>query len=237
MKVFLVNMLPKEVGDRVRSLGERRRLGLLVSLLLISLVGVSFHSWDQARRARAVRDAAVVSRERIDDVDAELARLEADRARLGAFMTAYHGIASPMELSDLLATIVNAMPPRASLTDLSMKLELRQAAEGAPAAPQPAPTPPGGNAPRPPPKRVLELRLRGYAASNAEVTAFERSLAATAPLVRVTLGENRSMETPDGNFQEFIITAEVPLDRKYITPRETGPLALDHGATAGVVSR
>lgn len=224
MRTFLVNLMPPEIGDRVRSRGESRRMGLLVALLLLSLAGVSIHSWDQSRRARAVRDASVISRERIDDVDGELSRLELQRQELSSFMTTYRNVALPMEMSDLVATIVNRLPEKATLTDLSFKLESRIPASSAPAGP----VGPGAPVvPALPPQRFLELRVRGFAASNGEVTAFERTLAATPPLTRVTLGENRSMETPDGNFQEFVITAEVALDRAYSTPRDNRPLAFD----------
>lgn len=234
MRVFLVNLLPSDVRERARTHGERRRIGLLVVLLACSLVGVSLHSWDQARRARVVRDAALTSRDRMDDVDSELARLELERQRLGTFMDSYRSIALPMKLGDLLATIVNRLPPKATLTDLSLKVVARAA---------PAPTPAPGAAPAPPPapgappqrqpqQRVLEIRLRGYAAGTSEVSAFERSLAATSPFAHVTLGENRSLETPDGNFQEFVITADVPLERAYGTVRESSPLVLDRTAGA-----
>lgn len=225
MRYFLVNLLPSDVRVRAESRGERRRFGLLLALLLISLLGVSLHSWDQARRARLVRDAAVVSRDRLDDVDGELARLESERSRLAAFMDAYRSVALPMELSDLLATIVNAMPIPSTLTDISVRLDQRPVADaGAPAA---APAP--GAPPSAPPKmrRLLEIRIRGYAAGNGEVTAYERALAALPVLERVTLGENRSMETPEGNFQEFVITAEVPLDRAFGLGFGLEPLAFD----------
>lgn len=226
MRHFLVNLLPPEVGDRVRSRGEARRTGLLIALLLLSLVGVSVHSWDQARRARAVRDAAASLRDSAGDVEAELARLEVERTRLQEFMTTYRRVALPIEMSDLLATIVNRMPQKATLTDLSLRLVARET------APVRTSAPPGATAPpAPPPKRVLEIRLRGFAASINEVSDFERSLAATAPLAQVALSENRSLQTPDGDFHEFVITAEVDLDRPYTGLRATGPLAHRAGAS------
>ncbi|MBX3354519.1 MAG: PilN domain-containing protein [Phycisphaeraceae bacterium] len=223
MRAFLVDLLPRDVRDRVRSQGEKRRFGLLLVLLVSCLVGVSLHSWDQARRARLIREASLVSRDRLDDVDVELRRLEAERQQLGAFMSTYRAVSLPMEKSDLLATIVNVMPIQATLTDLSMRLEERVLPQPANAAP----TAPGAPPTSPPKRRVLEIRLRGYAASNAEVTAFERTLAATGPLARVTLGENRSLETPDGNFQEFVITAEVALESIESAPRTLDPIALE----------
>ncbi len=226
MRIFLANLLPPEVGDRIRTRGSARRTGLLVALLLISLVGVSLHSWDAARRARAVQSAALSLRNGATDLDAELVRLEADRKRLNDFMTTYRRVALPIEVSDLLATIVNLMPPMTALTDCSVKFVTRDtAAVRAPAAPAApgAPPPP----PPPPPKRVLEVRLRGFAATINEVAAFERALAGMPPLTGVTITENRSLDTPDGAFQEFVITAEVPLDRNYTGVRTGAALALD----------
>lgn len=228
MRTFLVNLLPQEIGARLRSHGEKRRVLLLVMLLGFSLVGVSLHSWDQVRRARAVRDAVVMSRDGANETEAELARLEAERQRLAAYMETYRSIALPMELTDLVATAVNLLPAKATLTDVAVKLEFRaqpSPASAGPAAPG-APPPP----PPPPPKRVLEVRLRGYAQGSAEVTAFERALASTPPFTRVILGENRSLETPEGNFQEFVLTAEIPLDRAYNLAPDSGPLALDDDA-------
>lgn len=224
MRVFLVNLIPTEVGERVRSRGESRRMGLLVALLLLSLIGVSIHSWDQARRARAVRDAAMISRERIDNLENDLGRLELERQHLASFMTTYRSVALPIEMSDLIATLVNRLPEKATLTDMTFKVESRTPAPGAASGPVGPGAPP---LPALPAQRFLELRIRGFAASNSDITAFERTLAATPPLSRVTLGENRSMETPEGNFQEFVITAEVPLERAYTTSRDTRPLALD----------
>ena len=129
-----------------------------------------------------------------------------------------------MEMSDLIATIVNRMPEQSTLTDLSVKLDSRIV------APPPGGAPVGPGSPAaaaPPPRRILLLRVRGFAASNNEVTAFARALAATAPFSTAKLDENRSLETPEGNFQEFVITAEIPLDRAYAAPRDGLPLAFD----------
>jgi len=227
MKLFLVNLMPKDIGERVRSHGEKRRMGLLVALLLLSLLGVSLHSWDQARRARAVRDASVISRERIDGLEDELGHLELERQALASFMSTYRGVALPMEMSDILATVVNRLPERATLTDLAARVAERAAPPPAGAAALPGAPPMAAL----PPRRVLELRIRGFAATNLEVSAFERALAATPPLTTVRLGENRSMDTPDGNFQEFVITAEVELDREYAAPSADQPLALDRRPT------
>ncbi|MBM4113362.1 MAG: hypothetical protein FJ253_08330, partial [Phycisphaerae bacterium] len=136
MRVFLASLLPAEVGERLRTRGEARRTWLLVSLLLLSVIGVSVHSWDQARRARAIRAASISLRETAIDVDTELSRLEAERRELNDFMTTHRRVALPIEVSDLLATITNAMPAKATLTDLSIKLVSRDGAvRGALAAP------------------------------------------------------------------------------------------------------
>lgn len=234
MRHFVVNLLPSDVGERLRTRGEARRTGLLVSLLLMAIIGVSIHSWDHARRARAVRDASVTQRDTTIDVDAELARAESDRDSLNDFMKTYRRVALSIEMSDLLATIANLMPPKSTLTDLSIKFATRETtAIRGPAAPT-APAAPGAARPPPPPppKRFLEVRVRGFALSINEVSAFERALAATPPLESVALSENRSLETPDGSFQEFVITAEVPLDRNYSGTRANGPLALERDAAA-----
>jgi len=221
VREFLVNLMPPEIGDRVRCRGEARRTGLLVTLLILSLIGVSIHSWDDARRARAVRDAAMSLRDRAEDVDAELVRLEQDRTRLNEFMATYRRVALPVEMSDLLATVVNAMPTKTSLTDLTLRLVTRESTPVRTAAP------PGSTAPPPPPpRRMLEVRLRGFAASINEVSDFERALAATPPLAHVAVSENRSLSTTEGDFHEFVITAEIDLDLPYVGIRAAGPLAL-----------
>ncbi|MFO0893660.1 MAG: hypothetical protein U0574_01725 [Phycisphaerales bacterium] len=210
MRDFLVDLLPADTRAKVHERGRGRRTLLLVALLALSLVGVAIHSWDQARRARAVRDAMAGAGATGGDLEQSLRTLMAERTTLTESLTTYRSLALPLELSDLVATVSGLLPKQASLVDMQMRLVTRE-----PVAKAAAPTTPGATAPPAPPRRTLEVRFRGLAAGNAEIGSFERALAGTPPFDKVAQAENRSVETPDGRLQEFVITAEVNLDRPF----------------------
>lgn len=265
---FLVEFLPPELRRQTFIRAARRRSTLLIALMLFLAIGVSAHSWNLYRKADIDCDLSMKLCQNSAKVDGLVDQLAADQQNLTRFMGVYDRIATPLDTSDLVATLTHIMPERMSLAMVKFELEGGPAAEppaGAspvsgdqgkqgqgggskpakPAKPAPVENPKNASkdgkdakkdaagAPAPAPKRWMNVTLRGFAASNADLYDFERRLSRTKPLEEVRVYDNQPTDVPGSKLQEWTITCRIPLNARYEQATAATPSPLDAPGSAG----
>lgn len=224
---YLIEFLPPELRRQSIVRASRRRNALLVALMTFLAVGVGAHSWNMYRNAEVDRTLSVEVCKNSAKVDDFVIKLASDQQVITRFLGVYDQIASPLETSDLIATITHLMPERMSLAMIKLESEggiralapVRGSEAGAAAGGASKPKKAGGKDAKPVapevPKRWMTATIRGYAQTNHELYAFERLLNRTAPLQSVTVTDSKTTAIPGGQLQEFTITCRIPLNARY----------------------
>lgn len=148
-----VDLLPPEVGQRVRRRQITILTGSLLGLWIFVLGGLLLLTLSSVNRARQERDAAQAEVTRLQGQVTELApfgRLETQLAEQHTILATAMGneVSTAAVLNDLALTF----PASSSLRTLTLTLEQAVAGETVPAAPAPAPTPEASATPAPTPE-------------------------------------------------------------------------------------
>ncbi len=126
----------------------------------------------------------------------------------------YEELALPLDVSRVVATLVNEMPESAALDRLDLRVAGRQAARRSGRARARE----GGAA-----LRLLEGEMGGFASSDREIADFVANLERLALCQQVTLDFTRTRTVNDRPAREFRISFRVDLDRRYeVEPRLYG---------------
>ncbi|MSR28688.1 MAG: hypothetical protein EXS03_03820 [Phycisphaerales bacterium] len=193
MNEFFVDLLP---DDARRHIHRRSRLRLFkfgAALILTVTVGGVTSSFVELRHARAEHSVIVSMRDRANRVDELLANGVAERAALHAELGADSVLRSPVETTEIVATIANLLPQGSWLESLRVSLDETKLTRGAPAA-----------------RPVYTVQMNGRAGSAEDVQALATSLRKTQPFVAVTVVEQRTApRAAGGTDQQFVMRLRV----------------------------
>lgn len=207
--------------DYVKARAERRTNIFAVSLCVVVLAGVALayvatdRTWTDVRTARAsVAQRFDEARDRIQEMNAYKQRIEeiVDKARIAV------GILDPVPKSILVATLVDRMPDRLSLTDLDLRtVELKAPPRKPDAVATLSSRGHGSSAskaeeasPRPESRKwATTVELEGLAPSNREVSLYIDALASVELLRRVRLDHTRVVDVDDREMVAFRVLFEL----------------------------
>jgi Tfp pilus assembly protein PilN len=202
MSTPLVDFMPDDMRKVVRNCRARRRTSLLTALMVVLSLGVGVHSWNSAQRADAARAVGAQWVANMPGVDELVDRMTSEHSELERALLVTDGLVPPISASEVLATLTNMLPEHMSLTGLRLETEESP--------------------------RQMIVMLKGYAASNADLIAFERRLAAAPAFEAVTVTESKASEAIGKRVDEFTLSFQVPLN---IQIREPGTLRVASGET------
>ena len=203
MNPILLDFLPDDLRRTVRMQRSKRRSGLLAGLLLVLSVGVSIHSWNSARQADAARTVGAQLVANVPGVDEVMDRMASEHSELERALRVTDGLVPPITASVVIATLTHMLPEQVTLAGLRLETE---------------------DAPR-----QMTVMLKGFAASNADLSEFERRLAAAPAFGAVTVSESKATEYMGKRVEEFTVSFQVPLD---VQVRAPGALRVACGGTA-----
>ena len=202
MSTPLVDFMPEDMRKVVRNRRARRRTGLLTALMVVLSLGVGVHSWNSAQRADAARAVGAQWVANMPGVDELVDRMTSEHSELERALLVTDGLVPPISASEVLATLTNMLPEHMSLTGLRLETEESP--------------------------RQMSIVLKGIAASNADLLAFERRLAAAPAFEAVTVTESKASEAIGKRVDEFTLSFQVPLN---VQIREPGTLRVASGET------
>ena len=197
-----INLLPEHYASAKRS----RRRGWLLLAACIPLLGGSAFAWHQTRQRLdhmeahfvLVEDQVAIEQKR-QDVSK---RLAGEAAKLRQTLAVKQSVTLPLPPSAALALLGNLTPETVQLGRVSLDAA---AAVQARAGEE---------------RKPLRLELEGDAIGDQDVGRYV-SVLTTHPLFRnVKLSAGRYVVVAGLNRFHFVIEAEIPVDREFVTPKQ-----------------
>jgi Tfp pilus assembly protein PilN len=205
-----IDLLPDAIRARSEA-GMRmgRYLAALAGSILI-VVALTTHARLGLHAARVQLTTAEADANLVLAAEAEVTTLEQEMAGLRAYIDRYEQVALPLQLSRVLATIVNELPESVSLDRIDLESQMRRAGGAARSRGQDK-TAGGVNAPR-----VLVGELGGFAASDQDITDLVARLERTPPFREVSLDYSRTRMVRDQGAREFRVSFRIDLEARYV---------------------
>ena len=207
MKQRPIDLLPEGIRARGQAgvVAGRYVAALLIGVVLVGLMGTHSHLVrDLARqRLRAAQKEADIALSA--EARAEQLRLNLEDTR--QFIDRYDVIALPLDLSRVVATLVNILPQSATLERITLdggvsrgNVSARARAAGESEGPRP---------------RVLNGELTGFALSDQDVAQIVTELERLGLFEHVSLDYSRTRAVRGRNAREFRISFRADLDVRY----------------------
>lgn len=200
MSTPFLDFMPEDLRKAVQNRRARGRKGLLTILLMVLSLGVGMHSWNSAQKADAARTVGAKWVANMPGIDELVDRMTSEHSELERALRVTDGLVPPISASEVLATLTHMLPQHLSLTGLRLETEESP--------------------------RQMTVVLKGLAATNADLVAFERGLASAPAFDAVTISENRASESMGKRVDEFTLSFQVPLN---VQVREPGTMRVAVG--------
>jgi hypothetical protein len=186
MSAPIVDFLPPSVRRQAVAQLSRRRTGLLAGLMVALSLLAGVHSWNRARTAQADLDLETRMFQKASNIDTMWNRLVGEHDALKRALEVTDGLAPPVQASHVVAAIAEALPEQVCVTGLRIERE---------------------DAPR-----RLQVVMKGFGGSGAEIARFQQQLSQVPVFQSVVLSERRTGEMAGRRGEEFSMTMQVPLD-------------------------
>jgi hypothetical protein len=203
--------------------------GRYVAALLIAVVLLGLTATHSRLMLDLARDRLRVAEEQADIVlaaEAKAARLRRSLEDTRDYIRRYERIALPLEISRVIATIINELPASATLDRIDLHAGTRQHNR----------TSRGRGAVRPdePLPRSLTGELSGFAATDQDVAGVVANLEGLGLFGQVSLDFSRTRAVRHRNAREFRISFRADLDARYEVEDLTEPDRRQEEQTAHV---
>lgn len=201
----LIDLMPESIR-RQCEMGARtgQLIGAIVVGVLIVVVMATQARWQLDRE----RERYALANERAETVQRaqqEATALNRQLAEVKAYMDMYERLALPLDISAIIATIVNELPPSITIESLDMEASERRAPRAARSVP--------GEAQRPP--RLLVGELSGFAQTDDDIARLVMRLQNRDGFDAVTLDFTRTRLVRESIAREFRMSFRIDLDRPY----------------------
>lgn len=221
-----LNLLP--VSIRLKNQAGARA-GRFVAVLIgaIALVVVlATHSRLQLDHAQKVLQHTQVEADQVLETEARAEELRQTLAEGREAEDRYHELALPLEISSVIATLVNAVPEGMSLDRLDLDAGARRFTRSARSK---GPINLDG-----PPPRLLTGEISGFAKSDDQVALLDETLNGLEPFRNVSVDYSRNRTIRGAEAREFRLSFQIDLDVRYEVT-EAGESLASAGEEAGDV--
>ncbi|MHC4421535.1 MAG: PilN domain-containing protein [Planctomycetota bacterium] len=202
-----VDLLP----DAIRARSQAGVVaGRYVAALLIAVVLLGLTATHSRLMLDLARDRLQVAKEQADIVlsaEAKAAQLRRSLNDTRDYIRRYERLALPLEISRVIATIINELPASATIDRIDIHAGTRQHSR----------TARGRGAARPddPLPRVLTGELSGFAATDQDVAQIVSNFDGLGLFSQVSLDFSRTRTVRQRNAREFRISFRADLDVRY----------------------
>jgi hypothetical protein len=184
--------------------------GRYVAALLIGVVLLGLTATHSRLMLDLARDRLRVAEEQADIVlaaEAKAAHLRRSLNETRDYIRRYEQIALPLEISRVVATVINELPASATIDRIDLQAGARQRTRttrgrGSVRSDDPLP-------------RVLKAELSGFAATDQDVAEIVSNLEGIGLFEQVSLDFSRTRSVRERNAREFRISFRADLDVRY----------------------
>lgn len=217
MKQHPIDLLPSSIRLRNQS-GVRAGRYLAVLVAAVALVVVlATHSRFQFSHAQKVLQWTEIEADQVLEAEERASGLRETLQAGNKTIEHYRQLAHPLNVSAVIATLVNQLPPGATLDridlDAGARRIIRSARSKGPVDLDEVP------------RRMLTAEIAGFALSDLQVAQLVATLESTEPLRDVSLDFSRTRAVRGLAAREFRLSFRIALDADYKVVELNRPLA------------
>lgn len=191
-----LNLITPEMEERTRAGIRTGRFILVAIMLTVCMVLTATHSRIHLDGAQDRHEETSARAELALALDTSARALEADHDKLLEFMQEYNDVAIPLDVTRIIATLVETLPD--SVTLVEFELDYEDATSR--------------NVTR---TRHLAGTIAGIAATDGDVAALVHGLGLRPPFEHVQLEYSRSRTMLDRSTREFSVSFAVDLEGRF----------------------
>lgn len=209
-----IDLLPADLLAQSQAGLRKGRFGGASAVVIVCLVIAATHSRWMLRREQMSRYDISAQASQVFETEASVAKLRRALANTQQFISIYHKVAYPIEMSAVLATVIKVLPDSVTLDQIDLNAGARQTARTARFKGE---RPTGADKDQPTPPRMLIGEISGFAASDQHIAELVSRLSSTAPFRDVTLDFSRTRDVRGQSAREFRLSFHIDLDVPYQT--------------------
>lgn len=227
MKQHLIDLMPASIRARSQAGLRTSRFIAVTSVIMLVTIMVATHSRVRLTSAQNHLAAVKSEAEAVFALEARAAELRQTLEQSRQYINVYERVAYPIEISAVIATVVNALPSSVTLEQVDIDAGSR--------APGRSPRARGvaGEKPEALP-RVLTCEISGFAASDQHIAELINRLEGSPPLRNVNLDFTRTRKVNELDAREFRLSFKIDLNARYLIAYADGP---DDGTTSPGLAR
>ena len=207
MSQHSIDLLPEQIRVYSQSRVMARRYVIAIVAVVALLAIAATHARVRLGHARQQLSEAQQQAELVVAGEAQVSALRGEFRQRQQFIQRYEHIAVPLEMSQVLATVVNELPVNVTLDYLDLAVGARRSARTARSR-----STENENGPLP---RVLSGELRGFAATDADIAEIITRLESRSLFEQVSLDFSRTRSVRDRVAREFRVSFLINLDLPY----------------------
>jgi hypothetical protein len=212
-----IDLMPASIRERSQA---RLRAGQFIAFAIISLtltIIAATHSSIALSSAQERLFETSAQAEQVFATEARAAQLRHELEEITGFTRLYERLALPLNVGDVLATVVNALPDSVTLDQVDIDAGPR--ATGRTARSRSGAGGGGGDARETATPRLLTGEISGFAANDQHIAELVARLESTPPFEAVSLDFSRSRRVHDRDAREFRVSFRIDLDTTYRVTR------------------
>ena len=207
MTQHAIDLMPASIRARTQAGQRTGRLLLLGVAAVFALVVTATHSIFMLSSAQEQLFTASSQAEEVFGAEARASELKNTLKKTNAFIDLYDRVALPVNVSAVMATVIDCLPESVTLDEFNIDAGARVASR--------SPRAKGEQSKDETPPRVLRGEVFGFAASDQQIAELVTRLNATEPFREVNLDFSRTRDVSGRDAREFRLSFKIDLDARY----------------------
>jgi hypothetical protein len=204
-----IDLMPESIRARSQA---GVRMGQFIAFAIVSMtlaIAAATHSRLALSSAQDRLFETAARAEEVFSTEARAAQLRHELDGIQGFTRLYERLALPLNVGDVLATVVNVLPESVSLDQVDLDAGVRVLGRTARSRGT------GADQLNDAPPRALTGEISGFAATDQQIAELVTRLASIAPFEDVSLDFSRSRRVHDKDAREFRVSFRINLDAGY----------------------
>ena len=207
MKQHLIDLMPASIRARSQAGLRTSRFIAAASVVLVTTIMVATHSRIRLTGAQQQLTTVKSQAESVFLLEAKAGELSKSLALNRAYIDLYEQVAYPVEVSAVLATVVNALPSSVTLEQIDIDAGTRSAGRSPRARTL---SEKKADAPR-----IMTCEISGFASTDEHIAELVGRLESTPPFQAINLDFTRTRKINDLDAREFRLSFKIDLNMRY----------------------
>jgi hypothetical protein len=202
-----IDLMPDDVRARSQAGMRMGQFTVFAVVSMTAMVAVATHSKIALSTAQERLFETASQAEQVFATEARASELRHELESIQSYTRLYERLSFPLEVGDVLATVVNMLPESVTLDEIDLDAGERVLAHTARSR--------GADKSAVAPPRVLTGEISGFAANDQHIAELVSTLESTPPFESVSLDFSRGRRVNETDAREFRLSFRIALDATY----------------------